>query len=940
MKKLNALYGFLLKCLWLVVLISQSFAAMAQLDRAELKKLRGTHDLDSGKVLAQQLIAQARSTDDKKYEAQIFYTWSFQAYAAGDELKALELARQGKNIASPKDSLTYVKLHTIVAYMLSRRGRDVEALKEAFDILIKADSYGWKTLSIDCRICIADLYRTIKQSKKALLYALQAQRDAKAIKDTSQYIYALSTLSNIYSNRDISSPENLKKATLYMEVIIHEPYYSKLSPYEQARYLSNTGRLYQMQKRYTDAESVLLRAMEIDDKNGFKGLKKNALNEYLTAKLGQKKYAEAAAYGEQALAMLPAEQSSRLQQMNIYDRLVEAYIGLNNYKKAYYYSEQAHAIDDSLLAASKAKDAAELDKQYQADKRLLQADSSNSFLKQQRNFIIIIAVILLIAIIAAYRWLAYKRTKEAALLAEEHKQLARLDAMKTRFFANISHELRTPLTLIMGPVNQMMSDEHIAPELQRSYLQTVWRNSKKLLAMVNELLDLGKIETGHMPVKLQDVQLKQFLSVLYQSFASAAEHKKIKYVLLEAIDRSTTVRLDKEQFEKIANNLISNAIKFTPAGQAITVMAEVNNGIFKFSVTDTGIGIRPEDLPHVFERYYQGNKDGVQAEGGTGIGLAITKESATLLGGNVYVQSLWGQGATFVVELPVEEVVETHEEIALQSATSQELALTDRKLVMLVEDHVEMSEHIASILSELYEVVKVADGNEALTTLNNLSRLPDLIISDVMMPGMDGFDLLNNLKRSEIFCRIPVIMLTALSDTANKLHALHIGVDDYVSKPFNSKELLSRAANLIHNASERSRATADELTEISKSESSAINNEGFTNTANLSPADLAWLDEVEALVRKFTGRTDLNISILSYELAISERQLFRRIKNITGLTPNKYIRTIRLQIAREAIESGNYRTIAEISYAAGFETPAYFSKLYKEHYGRDISDLL
>jgi YesN/AraC family two-component response regulator len=201
---------------------------------------------------------------------------------------------------------------------------------------------------------------------------------------------------------------------------------------------------------------------------------------------------------------------------------------------------------------------------------------------------------------------------------------------------------------------------------------------------------------------------------------------------------------------------------------------------------------------------------------------------------------------------------------------------------------------------------------------------------------MDGFTLLETLKLSEAYCNIPVIMLTALADQRHKLKALHTGVDDYLTKPFLSAELLARTANLIGNALSRAKIDAGEEEEVSAVEIT----EGPGVEIIPSPADLAWLSDLEGIVRKHTGKTDLNLAALGYELNISERQLFRRIKAITGLTPNKYIRAIRLQIAREAIESGRYRTVAEVSYAAGFDTPSYFSKLFKEQYGRDVNDLL
>jgi CheY-like chemotaxis protein len=332
-------------------------------------------------------------------------------------------------------------------------------------------------------------------------------------------------------------------------------------------------------------------------------------------------------------------------------------------------------------------------------------------------------------------------------------------------------------------------------------------------------------------------------------------------------------------------------------------------------------------------------------EGGTGIGLAIAREFTELMGGHITVENNWGSGVLFEAGIPLgianEQAIGTTVDDNAFKVTWLDLPSTSEQLILLVEDHHEMAAYIADILRPLYQLVTANNGREALKRLQELPATPSLIISDVMMPEMDGFTLLETLKQSPAYCNIPVIMLTALADTRHKLKALHTGVDDYLTKPFLSSELLARAANLINNAAARSGVThSDDDELITLTNGQPAGQPAENSDPVLSPADLSWLEELETLVRKYTGKTDLTLAALSYELAISERQLFRRIKSITGLTPNKYIRAIRLQIAREAIESGKYRTIAEVSHTAGFDTPAYFSKLFKEHYGRDVNELL
>lgn len=890
---------------------------------------------DQALAYAEKLITALQKKDNAQ-EARIRYLQSKIVYRSGDIVKALDYARQALKLTSTADSNTYANSSTMIAYMLSQQGKDVEALNAAFKILRETDAHGWKKLNIYSLACIADLYRNIRNIPKALNYAQQAADGAQQTKDTAQYIFTISTLSNLYSDKIIRNPANMQKAIAYMNIILTPPYINKLTPFDKARYLSNLGRLYVYQND-SRAQEVLERSLAISRPEKFAKLEKSALIELTTLNINNKKYAQAIVYGEMALN-IDAESSTVSTERNLYQNLSRAYEEARDYKQAFIYLQKERAITDSIIAVDKARNADELDKKYQNDKQLILAGSKTKLAQQQRNFIVLLAALLFVALIAIYRWISYKRKREAVLLAQEHEQLEKLDALKTRFFANISHELRTPITLIMGPADQLLNKQIEDEEQAHNYVLTIKRNSKKLLNIVNELLDLGKLEAGKLIIRLKPVQLASTIKVIYQAFSSAADFKQITYRLICDIDEQLMAQLDQERFEKISNNLIGNAIKFTPHGGSITVSAAVHSNQITFTVSNTGTGIHPDDLPYIFDRYYQGYRHEQSLEGGTGIGLAIAREFTELMGGKLTIDNKWGHGTAFNVSVPLirsgQQAVDTDTPVPAQRTTG------DKKLVMIVEDNPEMAAYICSILQPTHQLVTACNGADALALLHTMPQLPALIISDVMMPEMDGFTLLETLKQDATLCTIPVIMLTALADNQHKLKALNIGVDDYLTKPFLNNELIARVTNLINNAEARN-LVARNYTEdiiVNEADPQTAGNEEITQP--VSPADLVWLAELEALVRKHTGKTDLNLNMLSLAMAISERQLFRRIKNITGLTPNKYIRVIRLQIAREAIESGRYRTIAEISYAAGFDTPAYFSKLFKEHYGRDVNELL
>ena len=908
-----------------------------------LKTFKNIKSKDSAESYARQLIGIAQKKHDQLFEAQILYAQSLKVFKSGDELRALDLAYQSNKLTSVKDPATYTSSATMIAYMLGSRGKYIDALKQAFDILRKTDNRGWKKEGINCRICISDLYRQMGDPQKALPYAFQASKDAKSLKDTALFMFSTATLSNLYSAKEIRSKENLNRAAVYLETLLSPPYLAKIANYNKAQYLGNLGRIYEMQDKFELAERMQQQAIAIADANKFIALKKHSLNELTTCEIDLKNYKKAITYSMQALAMQNEAQTNLIETRNIYHQLSRCYEGLGGYKNALAYTKRSQLITDSLNDADKDKAATEIDEKYKADKRLLLADSREQKATLQRNFIIVIAILVLLAIIAAYRWLAYKNKREADLLNERHLQLARLNDMKSRFFANISHELRTPLTLIMGPAEQLLNDPELNTQ-QQGYLHSVFRNSKKLLGMVNELLDLGKIEAGTLSLKLSSIDLGWFVNVIYQSFASAAAYKNISYHISTTITTPVFVKLDADKFEKIVNNLLSNAIKFTPAGQSVNVWLTVADGAITLTVTDSGKGIHPDDLPFIFDRYFQSNQDSANAEGGAGIGLAIAREFSELMAGAVTVKSTWGTGSVFTFTIPLilaDSVVELGQpEVASQIAKTTNNNSNNGELILIVEDHLEMAQYVSTIIDPFYRVAIAQNGKEALTLLRAMPALPKLIISDAMMPEMNGFELLNILKHDEALCAIPVIMLTALGDHQNKLKALHIGVDDYLTKPFISSELLARVNNLIRNAGDRKVLSLEETHEFEQLTDPEVTEPFKIPEPVASPADLLWLSELETLVRKYAGKADLNIAALSYDLAISERQLFRRVKSVTGLTPNMYIRTIRLQIAREAIESGKYRTISEVAYAAGFETPAYFSKLFKEHYGREISELL
>ncbi len=612
-------------------------------------------------------------------------------------------------------------------------------------------------------------------------------------------------------------------------------------------------------------------------------------------------------------------------------------------------------LQDSLNKAATAGQIALLEQSYQAEKkeRLLSQqneqieflEQKNQLARQQRRLIFGGSLILLLLFIGAFLLWNRERSLQQKQLKKESEQWQTLNEQKSRFITNIAHELRTPLTLVSGPMDHYLHQfGSQLPDKQRNWLTKISRNSHRLNDMVKEILDLARLEDQHIRPEPSPTELPVLLKRTFQHFESAAQVKGHDFQLELDSSLPQWVQLDVPKTEKILNNLLSNAIKFTPYSGKVQMKAAPVDDMLQISVSDTGRGIPPEEIPLVFDRYFQTRQHEMPLEGGSGIGLAITKELVELMQGTVSVESTRGKGTTFCVLLPLVEAVPNENErpypghLNNGNGNGQHVnnsPIPDNRLpelsgqLLLVEDNIDMQFYIRELLEPNYRVVTATDGARALDLIRKEGMQPDLIISDLMMPGMDGFTLLHHLKQDEYLAAIPTVMLTARSDQQDRLQALTMGVDDYLTKPFSPVELQIRIHNLLQFSQKRKTTMVPAGTEGLPPESVV-----------LKPADRAWLKEVEELLRREISNAKFANTDLADAMNLSERQLSRRIKQLTGLSPKRYLREIRLQSARQLLEGGKVATVSEASYEVGFETPDYFSKLFTERFGRRPSDFL
>lgn len=564
------------------------------------------------------------------------------------------------------------------------------------------------------------------------------------------------------------------------------------------------------------------------------------------------------------------------------------------------------------------------------------------------QFLLFVGVLLLILILVYSRWrvqrlyqvqlhLEEEVSKRTQKIEQQANELRELDHVKSRFFANISHELRTPLTLMLGPISAIL-DKHYGEQFEdvEPVLDLVKRNGIQLQQLIEEILILSKLEVQGVGLEESQLYVLPFLKRVFFAFEAQAKLQGIDWLFDCKVAEGLCVLLDVNKFEKILNNLLSNALKHTPRTGSVELKVyqqKITDEQIHLvvEVVDSGKGIHPDDLPYIFDRFYQSKRKEATIQGGTGIGLALTQEFVHLLKGSIKVESTLEQGATFLVAIPTSIVAdpisdtanEAVESIVLPSLIHNSEPTTT---ILIVEDNADMRTFLIGLLGHYYKTITAENGRLALDILAEKASEIDLILSDVMMPEMDGFELLQKVKSHPNWQQVPMVMLTARATEQDKLFALRIGVDDYLQKPFSRQELLIRIQNLLQNYTQRKQWQLEVLEEDEKIEAEPAE--------SIPVAEDKWMENLETIAKREVGNTQFSITSLAYDLNISERQLRRKIKSKTGLTPNQYFRLIKLDKAREYLEKGRYETVSEIAYKIGFSNVHYFSKIYQEQYGK------
>ena len=550
-----------------------------------------------------------------------------------------------------------------------------------------------------------------------------------------------------------------------------------------------------------------------------------------------------------------------------------------------------------------------------------------------------LAYIVYLLVIAAvlWRYLRFRRRKEQdRLRLQEHIHAEEMADAKLKFFMNISHEIRTPMTLIVAPLLSLIKqddDPH-----RRSIYETIRRNAERILGLINQMMDLRKIDKGQMQMHMCETELISFIGDIHMLFDQQAKAKTIRFTY-EHDTQMLPVWIDRQNFDKVIVNLLSNAFKFTPTGGQIAMSVTHDAQQVHIAIKDTGEGIPEDKLDRIFDRFYQTPSMANDRKTGTGIGLDLTRSLVELHHGTIVAHNNKdGAGCEFVVTIPLgnqhlkpEEIITEKQDVSHAVSLIDEEVVSHpdvvgelpkvgrRQRIVIVEDDTEIRDYLAAELSSDYDVSMADNGRAGLSEV--LKLMPDLVISDIMMPEMDGNELCSKIKGNPATNHIPVILLTAKSRDEDQLEGLEMGADAYVMKPFNLDILRRTIVNLIH---------THQMLRLKYGRNDQL--EEQVDQVKMKSPDDQLLDRVMKVINKNISNSDLSVDGIAEEVGISRVHLHRKMKELTGQTPHDFIRNIRLKQAAKLLSSQNMN-ITEVMYACGFNNAASFSTIFKKFYG-------
>lgn len=591
----------------------------------------------------------------------------------------------------------------------------------------------------------------------------------------------------------------------------------------------------------------------------------------------------------------------------IYDAEIEFYTKTKQFEKALKWSNELDSIEKKHTEKTNSTNLNEFETKYQTEKKEQQIKllSTQNELAQKQKYIYF-SLLGLLLLIGGSLFYAYRNKIKTA------QKLNELNELKSRFFANISHEFRTPLTLIKSPVQSLQSE--ISDSGQKNKLKLIDTNSTRMLELVDQLLELSKIDSGNLKLILKSGNISSFLHSIVEPFVFQAKEKGIHF---SSNIQNTTENnsYDKDVIEKIVTNLISNAFKYTPENESIAFNSSLVDSNLRLVISNSGSDLNNEDLPKLFERFYQKN----EAKPGVGIGLTLVKELVDLYKGTIET-SLHDSELSFIITLPLASANEnavvipsTNESTAIANTTQDESELP---VVLIVDDNAEIRSVLKDIFKNDYQIIEAQNGEEALKLAQK--EIPDCIVSDVMMPKIDGFEFTRQIKNNELTSFIPVVLLTAKTSDEAHLEGLKSTADAFLTKPFNNEIVKATVQQLIGERKKLHERYSQEL--ILKPLDIVINS-----------AEEKFIEKLQNILDKNLSNSEFTAEYFASEIGMSRMQLHRKLKSLLGVSATEFLRNERLKVGAELLRKGN-GNVSEIAYSVGFSDVSYFSKCFKEMY--------
>lgn len=774
---------------------------------------------------------------------------------------------------------------------------------------------------------LGNVYLELKDYDAAEKNYLKANNEFKKIPGAGDFYFNTTNvfLGQVYYHKEQykKADELLTKTLLFYEGIKDERTVAEINNYLGLIHLKY-GNLEKAEGHFQ--KSLLFQSTnEYNLEAAQSALQLGALN------IERKKAGAAIGFLEKAIAYNSEINNGTLNQ-KAHSLLAQAYALQGNYEAAYSNSEIAKKINDSIQQAQSAEKIKELEGIYQTESRDREIElltTQNELAEQQKNNQrnLLLAIVFLATFGGIFLFLQLRNRKKT------NTKLQELDIAKNTFFANISHEFRTPLTLINGPIEDQLASKKLSPSEKRN-LKSALRNTERLKDLVDQLLALAKLESGNLKLNIQRGNMPNFLSTQAQAFLFSCDEKNIK-LSVEVPKDDDVDWFDQDVLEKIVYNLLGNAVKYTPENGFITLEGKRLDHKYEISVSNSGNYISPEQQQKIFERFYQTNTKNP----GTGIGLALTKDLVEIHKGSISLRSEESGISKFTIILPVhrdafDEILEfseikKFEEFKPVSNTEKigekEIVLPeDAPTILVVDDSKDIRDYVSSIFENTFAVHSASNGKDAFEIA--IEVIPDIVISDVMMPEEDGFTFTKHLKEHQLTSHIPVILLTAKTHITSKLEGMGIGADAYVTKPFNSQLLKATVDNLIETRRKLQQRFAQEVILMPKD-------------IAISSADEMFLDRLQKVLDKHLTEPNFTAEQFGAQMGVSRMQLHRKLKALTNQSTSEFIRSQRLKLSLNLLKA-NKISISEIGYAVGFNDPSYFTKCFKQKFGCAPSEYL